>query len=211
MEDVPMRHRPQQARSQERVDLILDTAAEFIAEVGYEAVTTNAIAERAGISIGSLYRYFPDKDAILRGLSVRHLEQVREIYDGVFTEDMAYLPLDVVIDRIVDPFVELQVMCPAFRQFLLGSDVSADIAAASEAMDAEIIDRLAVFLRQVAPDIGEERARLVAMACKAQVKALLSLITCDSSPEFCEQITAEMKRMLLNYLAPIFGGGEDAG
>ncbi len=206
MEDVPMRRRPQQARSQERVNLILDTAAELIAEVGYEAVTTNAIAKRAGVSIGSLYRYFPDKDAILRGLSVRHLEQVRAIYDQVFTEDLVYLPLEVVIDRIVDPFVDLQAVCPGFKQILLGSDVSADVAAASEEMDEEIVERMVGLLRQAAPDMDEPRAHLVALACKAQVKALLSLITRDSDDEFGEQITAEMKRMLFNYLAPIFGG-----
>jgi AcrR family transcriptional regulator len=204
-----MRHRPQQARSQERVDLILDTAAEFIAEVGYETVTTNAIAERAGISIGSLYRYFPDKDAILRGLVVRHLEQVKTIYDQVFTEDLIYLPLEVVIDRIVDPFVEMQAACPAFKQILLGSDVSADIAAASEEMDDEIDDRMAGFLQQAAPNLSEQRAHLVAMVCKAEVKALLSLITPESDAEFRDQVTAEMKRMLFNYLAPIFAGGRD--
>jgi AcrR family transcriptional regulator len=205
MEDIPMRHRPQQTRSQERVDLILDTAADLIAEIGYETVTTNAIAERAGISIGSLYRYFPDKDAILRGLIVRHLEQVRAMYDGVFTEDLVYLPLEVVIDRIIDPFVKLQVACPEFKQILLGSDVSADIAAASEEMDQEIVERMTSFMLTTAKGIDDQRARLVAMACKAQVKALLSLITCDSDPAFCEQLTIEMKRMLYNYLAPIFG------
>lgn len=211
MEDVPMRHRPQQARSQERVDLILDTAAEFIAEEGYETLTTNAIAELAGISIGSLYRYFPDKDAILRGLTVRHLEQLRAVYDQVFTEDLVYLPLEVVIDRIVDPFVDLHIACPAFKQILLGSDVSADIAAASETLDEEIVERMARFLRQTAPDLSEQRACLVAMVCKAEVKALLSLITCDCSEDFRAQLTAEMKHMLLNYLAPIFSGGQNAG
>jgi AcrR family transcriptional regulator len=205
MEDVPMRHRPQQTRSQERVGLILDTAAELIAETGYEAVTTNAIAERADISIGSLYRYFPDKDAILRGLSVRHLEQMRAMYDEVFTEDLVHLPLEVVIDRIVDPFVDLQVACPEFKQILLGSDVSSDIAAASEEMDLEIIEWMTCFLQTTAQGLDEQRARLVATACKAQVKALLSLITCDSDPSFCEQLTVEMKRMLYNYLAPILG------
>jgi AcrR family transcriptional regulator len=205
MEDVPMRHRPQQTRSQERVDLVLDTAADLVAEEGYEMLTTNAIAERAGISIGSLYRYFRDKDAILRALSVRHLEQVQAIYDQVFTENLVYLPLEVIIDRIVDPFVELQAACPAFKQILLGSDVSADIAAASEEMDEEIVERLAGFLRQAAPDLSEQRARLVAMVCKAEVKALLSLITPESGESFRAQATAEMKRMLLNYLAPIFG------
>lgn len=205
MEDMPMRHRPQQARGQERVDLILDTAAELIAKEGYETLTTNAIAERAGISIGSLYRYFPDKEAILRGLAIRHLEQVQALYDWVFTEDLIRLPLEVVIDRIVDPFVELQAACPEFKQILLGSDVSADIAAASEEIDDEIDDRMASFLRQAAPNLSEQRAHLVAMVCKAEVKALLSLVTCDCSEGFRTRITAEMKRMLFNYLAPIFG------
>ena len=49
---------PQQARSRERYNLILDSAARLFAEVGYEAATTNAIADVAGVSIGSLYQYF---------------------------------------------------------------------------------------------------------------------------------------------------------
>jgi hypothetical protein len=93
----------------------------------------------------------------------------------------------------------------------LVSDVSADLAAASEEMDEEIVERLAGFLQQVAPDMGEQRARLVAMVCKAEVKALLSLITRDCGKDSRAQITAEMKRMLFNYLAPIFSRGENAG
>jgi AcrR family transcriptional regulator len=199
-----MRHTPQQTRSQQRVDLILDVAAELFAEVGYESATTNAIAERAGISIGSLYRYFPDKDAILRALSNRHYEQVQALFDDVFTKDAVYLPLDVLIDRLVDAFVELHIACPAYKHILLGSDVSADIAAASEALDQEIIERMAGILQLTAPNLDEQRAHLVATVCKAQFKALLALITPSSSQEFLAQVTAEMKRMLVAYLEPIF-------
>ena len=103
MTDVSMRRTPQQARSQQRVDLILDVAADIFAEVGYESATTNAIAERAGVSIGSLYRYFPDKDAILHALSNRYYEQVRALFDEVFTKDVVYLPLPVLLDRLIDP------------------------------------------------------------------------------------------------------------
>jgi hypothetical protein len=63
------------------------------------------------------------------------------------------------------------------------------------------------FLRQAAPGLNERRAHLVAMVCKAEVKALLSLITSESDMEFRAQVTAEMKRMLLNYLAPLFDEG----
>jgi AcrR family transcriptional regulator len=200
-----MRRRPQQERGQQRVDLILDTAAELVAEEGYEALTTNAIAERAGISIGSLYRYFPDKSAILYGLAIRHMEHMQATYDHVFTEDLARLDLAEIIDRIIDPFVALHAANPEFKQMLLGSDVSPEIAAASEEMDEAIGERLADFLRQAAPDLEEQRARLVARVCKAEVKALLSLITPDSEETFRAQVITEMKRMLYNYLAPMLG------
>jgi AcrR family transcriptional regulator len=200
-----LRRTPRQARSQQRVDLILDTAADLFVEVGYESATTNSIAERAGISIGSLYRYFPDKDAILRALAERHLEQVRALYDEAFTEDLVYLPLPVVLDRVIDPIVALHTSCPAYKHILLGSDVSADIAAASGEVDEEIVERMACFLRVAAADLDEQRAHLIALVCKAQVKALLALITSGCGEEFQAQVTAEVKRMLLAYLGPFFG------
>jgi AcrR family transcriptional regulator len=204
MKDTPMRRLPQQARSQRRVDLILDTAADLFAEVGYESMTTNGIAERAGISIGSLYRYFSDKDAILRALAKRHQEQVRGIFDQVFMGDLVYLPLDVLLDRLVDPFVELHTACPAYKQILLGSDVSTDIAAANEELDQEIVQRMAEVLQLTAPNMDAERAHLVATVCKAQVKALLSLVASSQDREFQSQVTAEVKRMLQAYLEPLF-------
>ncbi len=204
MTELSMRCTPQQTRSQQRVDLILDVAAELFAEVGYESATTNAIAERAGISIGSLYRYFPDKDVILRALSSRHYEQVQTLFDDVFTKDAIYLPLDVLIDRLIDAFVNLHLACPAYKHILLGADVSADIAAVSEALDQEIIERMAGILLLTAPDLGEQQACLVATVCKAQVKALLALITPSSDQEFQSQVIAEIKRMLVAYLEPIF-------
>ena len=199
-----MRRTPQQVRSQQRVNLILDTAADLFAEVGYEPTTTNSIAERAGISIGSLYRYFSDKDAILRALAKRHQEQVRGIFDRIFSGDLIYLPLDVLLDRLIDPFVELHTACPAYKQILLGSDVSADIAAANEELDQEIVRRMAEVLQLTAPGMDTERAHLVATVCKAQVKALLSLVGSSDDREFRSQVTAEVKRMLLGYIMPIF-------
>jgi AcrR family transcriptional regulator len=204
MKDTSMRRLPQQDRSRRRVDLILDTAADLFAEIGYESATTNSIAERAGISIGSLYRYFSDKDAILRALAKRHQEQVRGIFDRVSMGDLVYLPLDVLLDRLVDPFVELHTACPAYKHILLGSDVSTDIAAANEELDREIVRRMAQVLQLTASNMDAERAHLVATVCKAQVKALLSLVASSQDREFQSRVTAEVKRMLQAYLEPLF-------
>ena len=68
-ETEPLRREPRQARARQRVNIILDAAAAEFAAVGYEAATTNAIARRAGTSIGSLYQFFPNKEAVLEALS----------------------------------------------------------------------------------------------------------------------------------------------
>lgn len=71
---------PKQARSKKRLDLILKTAAQLFEEHGVGKVTTNDIAAAAKMSIGSLYRYFPDKNAILGALIARYLEQLDELF-----------------------------------------------------------------------------------------------------------------------------------
>jgi AcrR family transcriptional regulator len=206
MQDVLLRRTPQQTRSQQRVDLILDVAADLFAREGYDPVTTNAIAAQAGISIGSLYRYFPDKDTILRALVHRYNEQLRALYDEVFTKDAVYLPLSVLLDRLIDPMVAFHIDCPAFKQILLGSDVSSDIAEASTKLEEETTERIKGFLQLGVPDLDEEQALLIATVCKATVKSLFAMITPDSDEEFRGRATAEVKRMLLAYLEPLLGG-----
>ncbi|SPT51419.1 TetR/AcrR family transcriptional regulator [Actinomadura madurae] len=69
------RRKPSQVRAELTRERILTAAAHVFTEYGYAAGTTNRIAERARISIGSLYQYFPNKDAILAELAVRHLDR----------------------------------------------------------------------------------------------------------------------------------------
>ncbi|MBJ7328284.1 MAG: TetR/AcrR family transcriptional regulator [Solirubrobacteraceae bacterium] len=71
---MPSRRIPQQERSREMVDRLLDAAASVLAEDGYQRASTNRIAEAAGVSPGSLYRYFDDKDAIVTALGHRLVE-----------------------------------------------------------------------------------------------------------------------------------------
>ncbi|MFD0995691.1 AcrR family transcriptional regulator [Pseudoclavibacter chungangensis] len=73
---MSLRTEPIQARSTARLHALLDATADVVAEVGVERLTTNLVAERAGAAIGTLYRYFPDRIAVLRGLALRHATAV---------------------------------------------------------------------------------------------------------------------------------------
>ena len=67
--------KPRQARAKARLKHILDVTETLLAERGYDALTTNAVAAEAGFSIGSLYHYFPDKTALLSALVERFYER----------------------------------------------------------------------------------------------------------------------------------------
>ncbi|WP_139417303.1 TetR/AcrR family transcriptional regulator [Agromyces laixinhei] len=73
-----IRTEPTQRRSTQRLDALLDAAAEIVDESGFERLTTQMVAERAGASIGTVYRYFPDRVAVLYALRERSVRRFRE-------------------------------------------------------------------------------------------------------------------------------------
>lgn len=75
-----MRKIPQQKRSREMVGRLLDATATLLGERGLDNTTTNHVAERAGVSIGSLYQYFPDKDALIEALLVRMGGDISKVF-----------------------------------------------------------------------------------------------------------------------------------
>ena len=100
------RKQPRQRRSAETVARILDAAARIFDERGYRATTTNHVAERAGVSIGSLYQYFPNKDALLVALAEHHIDAVAQ----QFGERLLYLREDQpTLDNTVRLLLELTV------------------------------------------------------------------------------------------------------
>ncbi|HET6507290.1 MAG TPA: TetR/AcrR family transcriptional regulator [Baekduia sp.] len=110
---------PRQERSRLTVEAILDAAARVFERHGYAAGTTNRIAERAGVSIGSLYQYFPNKDAILVALVQRHLEEGVAVAGPVLAGLTAERPpVDVAMRRLVEAMVALHRERPALHRVL---------------------------------------------------------------------------------------------
>ncbi len=76
-----MRKKPQQQRSKEMVERLITATAEELSERGLDTTTTNHIAERAGVSVGSLYQYFPDKDALIEALLERMIHEITRTFN----------------------------------------------------------------------------------------------------------------------------------
>lgn len=102
------RKRPRQRRSAETVDRILGAAARILDERGYAGTTTNHVAELAGVSIGSLYQYFPNKDALLVALAERHVDEVAVRFgDRLVTLREDRPSLDLTVRALLELTVEL--------------------------------------------------------------------------------------------------------
>jgi AcrR family transcriptional regulator len=113
------RKRPRQERSRLTVEAILDAAAHVFERHGYAAGTTNRIAQRAGVSIGSLYQYYPNKDAVLVALVGRHLDEgvavLGPLLEGLRDDPP---PLGEGIRRLVDAMVALHRERPKLHRVL---------------------------------------------------------------------------------------------
>src|SRR5262249_27999683 len=136
------RVRRRQARGERRIALLLDVAAELIAESGYESATTNAIAARAGMSPGSLYQFFPNTEAIAEALAARYAERVRAAHDEAMAPEVALLPLDEMLVRVIDPLAAANLADPGFEALLSGSDASRRLAAAAHQLHQTVIGHI---------------------------------------------------------------------
>ena len=81
---TPRKH-PSQSRSRVSVDAIIEASAQVLAEGGYLAFNTNTVARRAGVSIGTLYQYFPNKESLLAAIQQRHLDEIATVMRHVFS------------------------------------------------------------------------------------------------------------------------------
>lgn len=80
------RREPKQQRSRQTVDAVLEGVQRVLRRHGASAITTNRVAEAAGVSIGSLYQYFPDKQSMFMALHDRHVDGVREVIERTMSE-----------------------------------------------------------------------------------------------------------------------------
>ena len=193
-----MRRTPQSARGEQRISKILDAADSLFAEVGYEATTTNAIAARANTSIGSLYQFFPNKEAILADLAARYQAQMLIIFDQAQAEATSR-SLEDFIDHLVDNLFQLEKANPGFKSVFGSSPLPGQTPFATDAMHEAVVNRTAYMIGLRWPSLSTDERVLCANIAISLVKSLLPLAEQSASPRQ-EQVLVHLKLVLVSYM-----------
>jgi len=196
---APVRRVPVQERSSSTVREILRAASALLARVPLEEITTTRVAAEAGVSVGALYRFFPDKQAIVDGIAVERVEEFRAELERVLDASDGFEP-PAFLDLVIDAYVGFLDAPPDFRTIALGRHVSASTRARQVRADVGpaaivrrfVLEKLGI---EAPPDldlklriVSETGDRLIAYAYE------------QPTAEERARVIAELKRLLAAYL-----------
>jgi AcrR family transcriptional regulator len=111
------RKRPRQARSRATVDSVLEATARVLVKRGFDGLTTNLVAEAAGVSIGSLYQYFPNKAALVGALIEKHVDAMQSLALAELTR-VAQLPMPEAIRSVIEVMIRAHAVSPELHRVL---------------------------------------------------------------------------------------------
>ncbi len=200
---APLWRVPQQARSRQRFDRVLDAAAELFVEIGYDSVTTDEIAARANTSIGGLYRFFPDKLTIFHALLDRYLDRLKQLSADLHTDEAMQLPLDLYVSQLVDGFDLFVSTNPAFRQMFVQSRLIPTTVAMYAAFNRELAQKVNLYLAVRNPALEQSHRELIA-TISVEVACALDILALSGDRDFQHRVLAETKQLTIAYLQHYF-------
>jgi len=194
-----------QKRSQLMVQAILQAAAETFSELGYARTTTNKIAERAGVSVGSLYQYFPNKDSLLAALLARHHQEVHQVVGkGVVRLADAKIPLEDGLRLFLIELADLHQADPALSKALSAAVLRESPAAEGihdNEDDAAWRGQLGALLSS-RRDVREGSYAAMAVVLGQILAHLARWLVHDAPPDLeRESLLEEIVQVMVRYLA----------
>ena len=198
MTNRPLRRVPVQGRSVARVQRMLDACASLVDEVGYEGLTTTLLAERAGVAIGSVYQFFPDKRAIVQALTLRNVEAYLErlaerIPAGELTDWWDG------VDAAIDEYISMHRTVPGFRTLHFGDVVDLHLLDEQRDNNGVIADQLARVLTERFGLAGVPDLRFHLEVAVEAADSLIKLAF-RRKTEGDERVLVEAKALIREYL-----------
>ncbi len=195
------RKSPTQERSRATVEAILEAAARVLVQDGYDRFSTNRVAATAGVSIGSVYQYFPSKEAIVGALAERTFETELNLIERRLIA-VANAPTGMAVRELIDAIVESHGLDPKLRHAIIAQVPR--VGALEKKFDVE--DRVARLVKgvlqsrrqEVRPKDLEMSAFILVHAVEAAIHAALA-----KKPDYLmsRHFREELATLVLNYLA----------
>jgi AcrR family transcriptional regulator len=199
---MTLRAKPKQKRGQMRVDAILNAASEVFAEMRYENATIIEIAARANTSVGSLYQFFSNKEAILKALVERYVERAGEVFSEMEVEAFPEMTLEEIVKSILVP---LKVFIRDNRDFQVIFSNAAGATYVEEtirAMDEAFLARTDIALASAFPQVSAKDRRKYSLVCMMVMKGLL-ILAHEKGELTLDEVFEELEAVYLRYLMPV--------
>jgi AcrR family transcriptional regulator len=193
-----------QKRSKATVETLLDATARVLTRHGYDRASTNRIAETAGVSVGSLYQYFPNKEALVAALVARHnrelLELVREAVKKVASLDLA-----TAMRELVRAAVDAHLVDPALHRIFAEQVPRMGQLAKIESLQQEAFLVMRSYLSERRDEISVSDLDVATKICVTTVEALTHEFVInkpDAPAGERDRFIDEVTRLLMGYLTP---------
>jgi AcrR family transcriptional regulator len=191
---------PQQSRSRVTVVTILDATIRILEQEGNEAATTTRIAEVAGVSVGTLYQYFSNRDAILAALQDRELERATEFMLRVLSEGKARTPFEIA-RCVIEGLLELYAACPALHRLLVVEGLRVTLTDRLKAFDLRMVTAIRAFLSHSALPLRRTNLDAAAFVIYHSVRATMLARLLEAPPGLDDAVLVdELADLLVVYL-----------
>ena len=196
------RKSPSQQRSQLTVAALLKATAHILVKEGYESASTNRIAAAAGVSIGSLYQYFPSKEALVAAVVDRHMQEMLELLRAA-VDRVREQPVEAATRELVKVMIDAHRVDPRLHRALVEQVPRVGRLENVRAIDREAYTLIRAYLEAHREELRVADRDVASFVCVATVEALTHAavvnrpeVLSDKSGVFAEEVT----RLVVGYL-----------
>jgi len=192
-----------QARSRATVDALIEATARILVRESFDGASTNRIAEEAGVSIGSLYQYFPSKEALVAAVIDRHNRDLMQVARGVLTQ-VAALPVEQAVRKLVTIAIEAHRLDPRLHRVLAEQLPRTGKLKNMEAFNRENYALFRSYLESHRDEIRAVDLELAAFVCVTSIEALTHRAVLHHpemlAGEAVRPLVDEATRLIVRYL-----------
>jgi AcrR family transcriptional regulator len=202
-----LRNSPRQARSAARVERLLDAAEAVFEEVGYDAATTNLVAARADVPVGTLYRWFPDKGALAEALTDRYIEELVLVYQSLFDDLTPGERIGDFLRRVLGVVAERARTQRALPALLVSTMVPGRRSEGGNRLRQTLIEHIGLLVELRVPGVPADIRDETAEVCVSLTQLVVAAAT-DPDDDRGARLSAEYVDVLIAYLEAKFPAAE---